>query len=479
MDWSAAIDVATPFPADLKPVLDYPKNLALLLVSAAVVSCATGPASTGTANTEPSPAVAAPLSAKAPVPDVSPAIPSYPAANSPKNGPPAFASSGKKISLAQGYIIGADLSAVPAEEARGVQYMDQGKVRDILEIMKAHGFNYVRLRIFVDPTDRASNGYSPQGYCGLEQTIIFGKRIKAAGMGLLLDFHYSDSWADPGKQTKPHAWWDLDLPDLVRAVHDYSKDVITKMKAAGVEPDMMQPGNEITPGMLLNTLPASGRGGAARQISTQPEGSTKNWNYLAALLKAGIAGVKEVNPNIVIMLHIDKGGNNKVTHAWVDGALSHGVEFDVLGESCYSNTAWQGPITKQVANFTELVKSYPNLYFINDEYGGSMRNADNDQVDNNNPNLVVLQKPEWSTDGLDWSKRWANDMMFEIPNEKGLGAFIWEPTQNINQESLFTNVRDPATGQNHPTANQEMYLYDKMAKSYASRMKQPGEKKTP
>ncbi len=401
-------------------------------------------------------------SSPTPVTSSASAVPDYPAAHSPVGGPPAFASSGKKLLLPQGYIIGADLSAVPASEDRGTQFMDKGQVMDILQIMKSHGFNYVRLRIFVDPT--ASDGYDTRsglGYCGLEQTIRFAKRIKAAGMGLLLDFHYSDSWADPSKQVKPLAWRDLAFPDLVKTVHDYTKDVIAKMKAAGVAPDMVQPGNEITPGLLL------------------PDGSAKNWDNLAALLKAGIAGAKEVDPSIIIMLHIDKGGNNQVTHQWVDGALSHGVEFDILGESCYSNTAWQGPITKQVANFAELVKSYPNLYFINDEYGGSMRNTDNDQVDNNNRNNVVLKKPDWSTDGLDWSKRWANDMMFNIPDNKGLGAFSWEPTQDGNQQSLFTNVRDPATGQNHPTANQEMYVFDALAKSYASRMKQPPGASTP
>ncbi len=414
---------------------------------------------------------AAPATASAAETTAAAAIPSYPAANSPKDGTPAFASSGKKLSLPQGYIIGADLSAVPAQEDRGTVFYDKGKPMDILAIMKSHGFNYVRLRIFVDPT--AADGYdtrSSKGYCGLDQTIAFAKRVKAAGMGFLLDFHYSDSWADPGKQVKPLAWQELAFPDLVKTVHDYTKDVVAKLKAAGAEPDMVQTGNEITPGMLLpdrnSDDPANG-------------GSTKNWDHLAALLKAGIAGVKEVDPNIIIMLHIDKGGNNQVTHQWVDGALSHGVEFDILGESCYSNTQWQGPITKQVDNFAELVKSYPNLYFINDEYGGSIRNADNDQIPNGGgrgqpgATNVVLKHPDWATPGLDWSKRWANDMMFALPDNKGLGSFIWEPTQNNNQQILFTNAADSKTGQMHPTANQEMYMFDEMAKRYAPRMKQP------
>jgi arabinogalactan endo-1,4-beta-galactosidase len=366
-----------------------------------------------------------------------------------------------KIVIPQGYILGADLSSIPASEDRGAVYMDKGKKMDILQIFKAHGFNYVRVRIFVDPT--APGGYSPQGYCGLEQTIKFGQRIKAAGMGFLLDFHYSDTWADPGKQTKPAAWRDMDLPTLAKTVHDYTKDVITKLKAAGAEPDMVQTGNEITPGMLLNAMPGNRGGGS--QVSTQPEGSTKNWDNLATLLKAAIAGVKEVDPKILVMLHIDRGHDNKTSVTWVDNALAHGVQFDIFGESCY--TTWQGPPTVLQANFEDLVKRYPNLYFINDEYGGSIRDANGDiyksataaTPSEANPHLPGIPP------GLDWTMRAENDVMFNLPDGKGLGTFIWEPTQNGNEQALFS--RDPATGAN--VANQQMYLFDAMAKAYASR----------
>ena len=145
---------------------------------------------------------------------------------------------------------------------------------------------------------------------------------------------------------------------LIKTVHDYTKDVITQLKTAGGEPDMVQIGNEITPGMLLNAMPGGRGGGGARTVSTQLEGSTGNWDLLASLLKAGIAGTKEADPRILIVLHIDKGGDNAASRSWVDAALAHGVSFDILGESCY--TRYQGPPAGWKANFDDLAASYPN-----------------------------------------------------------------------------------------------------------------------
>jgi arabinogalactan endo-1,4-beta-galactosidase len=260
------------------------------------------------------------------------------------------------------------------------------------------------------------------------------KRIKAAGMGLLIDFHYSDSWADPGKQYTPMAWASLSFPDLVTKTHDWTNDAIQQMKTAGVEPDMVQVGNEITPGMMVDH-----------------GGSTKNWDQLAALLKAGISGVRDVDPRIWIMLHIDKGGNNAVSRQWVDNALSRGVSFDILGESCY--TQWQGQPETWKANFADLAQRYPNLYFICAEVA--------DQV------------------------RPASDIMHDLPDHRGLGTFIWEPTQNGNRQGLFTSFGrggrrgGPATAAatTRPIAPpgavipDKMAVYDKIVADYG--LKQP------
>ncbi|MBN2180381.1 MAG: glycosyl hydrolase 53 family protein [Sedimentisphaerales bacterium] len=307
------------------------------------------------------------------------------------------------------YMIGADISWVQAAEQRGTRYSDNGVEKDILEILKDHGFNYIRLRTFVDPTKATPRDrpYSMQGFCDLPHTIEMSKRVKAAGMGLFIDFHYSDSWADPGKQYTPSAWADLSFDDLVKKTHDYTKDAIEQLKAAGAMPDMVQIGNEITPGMM-----------------TDRGGSTKNWEQLGALLKAGIAGVKEVDTNIIIALHIDKGGNNEATRRWVDAAMAQGVEFDVLAESCY--TRWQGQPSDWKANFEDLVIRYPKLKFLIAELA-----------------VEVLE---------------ANEIMLNLPDNKGLGTFIWEPTAGNNRQALFDRRGNVIT--------ERMALYDEVVKKY-------------
>ncbi len=332
---------------------------------------------------------------------------------------------GKPVPYRPSFLIGADISAVPASEARGIKFSDNGVQKDILQILKDHGFNYIRLRIFVEPTNEG--GYSRLGYCGLAQTIAMAKRVKDAGMGLLLDFHYSDTWADPGKQTKPLAWREMPLEQLVKTMHDYTQDVIAQLKAAGGEPDMAQIGNEITPGLLLNAMPGGRGGGGPRSVSTQPEGSARNWDILSSLLKAGISGVKDVDPRILIVLHIDKGGDNAASRSWVDAALAHGVSIDILGESCY--TRYQGPPASWKANFDDLAARYPKLSFIVAE--------------------VAYEIPE------------SNEIMRALPDHRGLGAFVWEPTQSGNRQQLFDF--------NGAVIPEKMAQYDKVVKDYQVR----------
>ena len=146
------------------------------------------------------------------------------------------------------FILGADISWVQQQEDEGVHFTDQGKQKDILALLKSHGFNWIRLRIFHDP--KAAKGYSKKGYCDLDHTLVMAKRIKAAGMWFLLDFHYSDTWADPGHQFKPAAWADLHGAGLENAIHDYTQDVVAALKKQGTSPDMVQIGNEISNGFL-------------------------------------------------------------------------------------------------------------------------------------------------------------------------------------------------------------------------------------
>ncbi len=213
-------------------------------------------------------------------------------------------------------IIGADISFVPSQEDRGSHFLDQGGKADVLKILSDHKFNWIRLRLFVDPT--AEDGYSRQGYCGLEQTLAMAKRIEQAGMKFLLDFHYSDMWADPGKQFTPSAWKGLNVEELSDRLYAYTSSVIKRFEAEGVSREMVQIGNEIHNGFLW------------------PQGQIKkSKDAFGALLKRASEAVRDADPRIPIMVHPALGGDNGRSVRFFNLVLSHGVVFDVIGQSYY------------------------------------------------------------------------------------------------------------------------------------------------
>lgn len=269
-------------------------------------------------------------------------------------------------------IIGADISFLPQLEADGIKFSVDGKQQDAILILKKHGFNYFRLRLFVNP--EADSGYSKKGYCGLPQTITMAKRFKEANMKWLLDFHYSDNWADPGKQFKPIDWQHLPFPQLVQTVHDYTKNVMSELKEQGVLPDMVQVGNEINAGMLW------------------PDGNSSHPDSLAQLIKAGISGVKEIAPAIKIMLHIALGGQNKESREWLDAMIARGVDFDIIGESYYPQ--WHGTIPELQYNLTDLSTHYKQ-------------------------EVIVAEYTRHKVE--------VNDIAFNLPDGNLKGTFIWEP----------------------------------------------------
>ena len=274
------------------------------------------------------------------------------------------------------YYLGADISWVPEEEASGKHYSDGGVQKDIFQILKDHKINFIRLRIFNNPT--ASGGYSSQGFCDLAHVKAMALRAKNAGMKFLLDFHYSDNWADPGKQNKPAAWKNMTFAQETQALHDYTLDVVTQLKNQGTMPDMVQVGNEITNGMLW---PDGGSSSGA------------NYDNLATLVKAGIAAVKEVDPSILVMEHIDRGGDNAGARAWLDAMFARGVTFDIIGLSYYPQ--YQGTLAQLTSNVNDLASRYGK----------------------------PIVAAEYSQ-----SKREVNDAIHALPNGLGKGTFIWEPT---------------------------------------------------
>lgn len=298
-------------------------------------------------------------------------------------------------------ILGADISFLPELEDKGIQFSVDGKEGDAIDILKQHGFNYIRLRIFNDPG--ADSGYSPgKDYCGLEQTKAMAKRIKAAGLKFLLDFHYSDTWADPGKQFKPAAWEDLNFDQLVTAVRGYTKDVLTELKKQGTLPDMVQVGNEINHGMIW------------------PDGKTEHMDNLAALFKAGAAGVKDVDGSIPIMLHIACGGQNQESVWFIDNMLKREVKFGIIGQSYYPQ--WHGALDSLQYNMNDLSKRYKQ-------------------------DLILVE--------YTYKKKEVNDIAFNIPEGKLKGTFIWEPLNTW--EFIF---------EKDGKANELLKLYPEITKKY-------------
>lgn len=301
-------------------------------------------------------------------------------------------------------ILGADISFLPQLEDRGIKFKANGKQHDAILLLRQNGFNYIRLRLFVNP--EADSGYSRQGYCNLEHTVKMAKRIKEANMKFLLDFHYSDYWADPGKQYKPAAWKNLGFAELTTRLHDYTLQVLTVLKSAGAEPDMVQIGNEIDKGILW------------------PEGSFKNPDSLAALLKAGIAAVREVSPSARIMLHIALGGMNAESRQWLDAMIGRGVEFDIIGQSYYPQ--WHGTLDSLKRNLTDLSTRY-------------------------NKDVIVAEYTQHKTA--------VNDIAFRLPKGNIKGTFIWEPLNTW--EEIFDD--------NGEAIEYLLNLYPAMARKYSIR----------
>ncbi|MEI9998982.1 MAG: glycosyl hydrolase 53 family protein [Verrucomicrobiota bacterium] len=216
------------------------------------------------------------------------------------------------------FLAGVDLSAAPQYEDAGVVYRDGGEARPLLQIFRDHGANAVRLRLFVQPTGHG------EAVNNLTDTIALARRAKALGYYLLLDLHYSDTWADPGHQQTPAAWQALKLPELAAQVHDYTAQVLAAMAKAGVAPDMVQIGNEINNG-LLRPL------GALDDHAIPP---AQAFDRVAALLTAGADAVREAGP-ARIMIHLANGERTDRTVSFFDAISARHVPFDVIGLSYY------------------------------------------------------------------------------------------------------------------------------------------------
>ncbi|MGD0157854.1 MAG: glycosyl hydrolase 53 family protein [Terracidiphilus sp.] len=297
---------------------------------------------------------------------------------------------------AQGYAIGADVSFLAKCEQDGVVFKENGKAVGVLALLREHHYNWVRLRLFHDPA--ASADKLPND---LPYTLALAKRSKAMGFHLLLDLHYSDTWADPGKQFTPAAWSKLKHEQLVHEVYAYTRDAIAALRQQGVLPDMVQVGNEITNGMLW------------------PDGKLPdNWDNLADLLNAGIRGVavgSAPDPRPRIMIHIERSGDYDAAVWFFDNLIAHHVPFDVIGLSYYP--FWHGRIAQLRGNLHDFALRYRlPIIIVETAYNwtpGGMAGKKTDFPESPEGQLAFL--------------RTVDAAVRAIPNGLGRGVFWWEP----------------------------------------------------
>ncbi|HWB27002.1 MAG TPA: glycosyl hydrolase 53 family protein [Chitinophagaceae bacterium] len=282
---------------------------------------------------------------------------------------------------------GADIGWLPQMEATGYKfYNSKGVEEDCFKILKDHGINTIRLRTWVNPSNDPASGH-----CSKDETVAMAVRARQWGMKVMIDFHYSDSWADPGKQRKPKAWEGHDFPTLLQDLYNYTFDVMSALKKNGVTPEWVQVGNETAGGMIY------------------PEGSTKNWNTLAKLINKGYEAIKAVSPATKVILHVDQGNNNARFRRWFDSATAHNAKYDVIGLSYYpywlqGNPDYTLSIDDLGNNLKDMASRYGKEVMVV-EVGG-----EDNKVQNTYDMLMAVQKK-----------------VKEVPGNKGLGVIYWEP----------------------------------------------------
>ena len=235
------------------------------------------------------------------------------------------------------FLKGVDISTLKEVEDLGGKFYDEGVEKDALTILQSYGVNAVRLRLWNDPYTEDKSPYGA-GTNDLPTTIELTKRALEKGMEVLLDFHYSDFWADPGKQRVPKAWRGMDLEQLEEAVYQYTKETLEEMKRQNAFPTLVQVGNEVTNGILW------------------PYGQAPDYDNLIRLLNAGINGVRAVSKDMRIMIHLDNGGNNALYREWFDRFMEKGEDFQIIGLSYYP--FWNGTLDDLSNNMNDIAVRY-------------------------------------------------------------------------------------------------------------------------
>ena len=313
------------------------------------------------------------------------------------------------------FVKGMDLSTLLEMERCGAKYYDHGQEMDILDIMKKYDVDTIRLRLWNDPKSESGEPYGA-GNNDLAETIAIGKRVTDAGLGVLLNFHYSDFWADPGKQIKPKAWASYGVEELEKAVYDFTKDSLQKVLDAGVNVTMIQVGNELSNGLLW------------------PEGQLPNYDNVAKFVSAGIRACREVKADIPLMIHLDNGGNNALYRDWFDHYMERGEDFDYIGLSYYP--FWHGTLHMLEDNMNDIAVRYGKELIVAEvSMGHTMEDYKNYEKLTDSERKGYATKPELAAKveypmTVQGQADFTEDFLIRVANvadNKGAGFFWWEP----------------------------------------------------
>ena len=259
---------------------------------------------------------------------------------------------------AQKYV-GGDISCLTDNESKKAQYLDfDGKACPALDLFKQEKLNAMRVRLFVNPSDYPNN--DPNCCQTLDYVKALGKRIKDAGFKLMLDFHYSDTWADPAKQWTPKSWETLSDEELYTKIYEYTKDVLQQMKDAGATPDFIQTGNEISYGMLW------GKEGSSN-LKKCYMGKDANWSRFTTLLKNAGKACREICPDAKIILHTERATQTNVLTNFYDRMKTDNVDYDIIGLSYYP--VWHNTISTLETAIKTLESRYTDKNIMIVEVG--------------------------------------------------------------------------------------------------------------
>ncbi|MCC8106546.1 MAG: glycosyl hydrolase 53 family protein [Clostridiales bacterium] len=407
------------------------------------------------------------------------------------------------------WITGMDLSTLQAVEENGGKFFDNGQQADAMEILQGYGMNLVRLRLWNDPFDENGNPYGAGGG-DIETVLALAKRAKKLGVGWLLDFHYSDFWADPGKQRVPKAWRGMNEKELEQAVYEYTLQILNRCREEDIVPQMVAVGNELSNGLLwpLGQLP-SGR---------KQEELLYAYKNVAAFVSAGIRAVRDFEDNqrigsnldntneavagmtgekevqsivqdaenraecaieaiaankIPVMIHLDNGGNNALYRSWFDHYFANGGEdFEYIGLSYYP--FWHGTLDMLQNNMNDIAKRYGkklvvaevSMGFTMEDYAAYEKLTPGERKGMATKPEIAAKIPYPVTpQGQADFMRDCIRVIRQVPDNLGCGFIYWEPAwlpvPNVGWANAAScaYIQEPGPYGNE-WANQALFDYD-------------------